>query len=659
MWDESLYSGLQSRPESSGSFVTGVQKNKDGVPIWNGESTVFEEYAEACLRYEQTVVREKRYLCGPRIASELRGPAKRVLTGRPPEWLSFEGGVRVLLSALREERGQPKVPELSALLMAYFKGTKRQKGESMSDYITRKAEAYTRAQQSMARYQQQEGRTTSTPPTSRSSLHGMLGARRPMSPTGSMRSGPGGRTASRLGEASASDVLRQQGSLGEPTMMDGPDDGQEEGGDEDQWSSQDWQNWWQGWSGNHAWQPTDWMCAWNTRGPTDTTELGRESLPEILPDFVQGWLLFIDSGLDTLERNVLHAELKGEFGVRAVELALRKHWTDGDLRRRDQEKGRHMAHVAEEDEALLGEFDMEALEAEGYSHEELEIMSAEQEKMEEGFALIQEGRRTLKEARQRQHAVKMSRQFYPVPASGSGGALLPRRDPFKPRPGDGKGGIKCLRCGGPHKVAVCPERNKGEVPQPKAQAHVAEEAATFTFYVAEDEALGAVEQDSYLTTSDVVEQGKAVIDCGATRTVGSIYALEKIMVENVRKHGRTSLQDIDFNEKPVFNFGNSSRNRCASTAQMGVPMNGQIGSLRVHALDAGTSPVLLSVQSLKHLGATIDFEAGLAVFRKVAPDRIIRLEQTEAGHFVMPLTSDVFERAVKVPQQIPSLRDLI
>ena len=211
-----------------------------------------------------------------------------------------------------------------------------------------------------------------------------------------------------------------------------------------------------------------------------------------------------------------------------------------------------MAHVAEEDEALLGEFDMEALEAEGYSHEELEIMSAEQEKMEEGFALIQEGRRTLKEARQRQHAVKMSRQFYPVPASGSGGAPFSRRDPFKPRPGDGKGGIKCLRCGGPHKVAVCPERNKGEVPQPKAQAHVAEEAATFTFYVAEDQALGAVEQDSYLTTSDVVEQGKAVIDCGATRTVGSIYALEKIMVENVRKHGRTFLQDIDFNEEPVF-----------------------------------------------------------------------------------------------------------
>jgi hypothetical protein len=45
---------------------------------------------------------------------------------------------------------------MSELLMKYFKGTKRTKGEGMSDYATRKAEAYTRAQQSMARYLQEQ-----------------------------------------------------------------------------------------------------------------------------------------------------------------------------------------------------------------------------------------------------------------------------------------------------------------------------------------------------------------------------------------------------------------------------------------------------------------------------------------------------------------------
>ena len=153
--EEAMYSGLQSRSEWTGSTLA---KNKDGVPIWAGDLSTFEEYVEACLMYEQTVVREKRYLCGPRCASELRGSARRILVGRPANWLSHSNGVRVLISALREERGHPKVPEMSELLLKYFKGSKRQRGESMHDYIMKKAEAYTRAQQSMARLQRETRR---------------------------------------------------------------------------------------------------------------------------------------------------------------------------------------------------------------------------------------------------------------------------------------------------------------------------------------------------------------------------------------------------------------------------------------------------------------------------------------------------------------------
>lgn len=118
---------------------------------------MFEEYVEACLLYEQTVAREKRYLCGPRLASELKGSARRVLIGRPADWLSNESGVRRLVAALRQERGQPKVPELSELLQKYFRGTRRARGEFMGDFILRKSEAYTRAQQSMARYMKEQG----------------------------------------------------------------------------------------------------------------------------------------------------------------------------------------------------------------------------------------------------------------------------------------------------------------------------------------------------------------------------------------------------------------------------------------------------------------------------------------------------------------------
>ena len=150
-----MYSSPPGRQESGGSLGA-IQRNRDGVPVWNGEPSILEEFTEACLRYEQTVVKEKRYLCGPRIASELRGPAKRVLLGKQADWLSFDGGVRKLIETLRQGRGQPMVPEMSELLMKYFKGTKRVKGESMGDYVTRKAEAYTRAQQSTARYLQEQ-----------------------------------------------------------------------------------------------------------------------------------------------------------------------------------------------------------------------------------------------------------------------------------------------------------------------------------------------------------------------------------------------------------------------------------------------------------------------------------------------------------------------
>lgn len=129
MCSDVWYSGQPGRLESTGG-ASSIQRNRDGVSTWSGEAVLFEEYVEACLLYEQTVAREKRYLCGPRLASELKGSARRVLIGRPADWLSNESGVRRLVAALRQERGQPKVPELSELLQKYFRGTRRARGSS-------------------------------------------------------------------------------------------------------------------------------------------------------------------------------------------------------------------------------------------------------------------------------------------------------------------------------------------------------------------------------------------------------------------------------------------------------------------------------------------------------------------------------------------------
>ena len=79
-----------------------------------------------------------------------------------------------------------------------------------------------------------------------------------------------------------------------------------------------------------------------------------------------------------------------------------------------------------------------------------------------------------------------------------------------------------------------------------------------------------------LSTSEVVAQGKAVIDGGATRTIGSVTALSQVAELNEKKRGVTGVEQVDLNERPVFGFGNSSKNRRVSTASLSVPLGGSV-----------------------------------------------------------------------------------
>ena len=643
---EAMYSSLQSRGEFSG-LDGAIPRNRDGIPIWNGEPALLDEFTEACLRYEQTIVMEKRYLCGPRIAHELRGPAKRVLIGRPADWLSYDGGVRKLIEALRAERGQPKVPEMSELLMKYFKGTRRQRGESMNDYVTRKAEAYTRAQQSMARYQKE------------------------LNPNAPPNSGSGRSTSTRNYGSHNVSTSGDDDQWDDWYDAEEHDEAEESAADHSSSTGRDatsqsqssdrWGSWWNYYGRWNGWQD-DWSRR-ATHSAADTTEWSKSSLPEIIPDFIQGWYLFVDSGLDVMERNVLQAELRGDFSVKAVEEVLRKHWGDHDLKKRDQEKGKYQANVAEiyegdEERALLGDWDPEHLESEGFSGEEIAAMAKEQEVMHEACAAIQEARRTLKDARARQHAVRTSRQFYPLRPRDSSTSASANFSGIKP--------MKCFRCGGPHKIAQCPEKPQGST-QPRSSMVTVQEEAPFVFLTENLDQQSLVvdgssdppkqgDEEVWLTTADVVRQGKAVIDGGATQSIGSVHALSQILELNEKKRGSDGLANLDMTDRPSFGFGNSSRDRCASTASLSVPMAGKESVLKVHALDCGEAPVLLSVHSLRKLGAIIDFEADLAVFRNISDRHIIRLERTTAGHQVFPLTDDAFEQSTEVAQQVPSLK---
>ena len=82
----------------------------------------------------------KRYLCGPKLVQELSGTARRFVLAKDPTWVSFPGGVQVLLDHLRQHLGLPQMSEMSDFMAKYFRNSRRHKHETMNDYITRKAE---------------------------------------------------------------------------------------------------------------------------------------------------------------------------------------------------------------------------------------------------------------------------------------------------------------------------------------------------------------------------------------------------------------------------------------------------------------------------------------------------------------------------------------
>ena len=162
-----------------------------------------------------------------------------------------------------------------------------------------------------------------------------------------------------------------------------------------------------------------------------------------------------------------------------------------------------------------------------------------------------------------------------------------------------------------------------------------------------------------LTSEEAMRQGKAILDGGATRTFGSVVALEQLMSVNQEKQGDSGLYRVDAVLRPVFGFGNSSSDRCMSTAWLKVKAGDKDGNLTIHALDRGQSPILFSIEALRSLGAVIDFQEDLVCFRNLDATRIIELERSCTGHQLLPLTDDWFHNAKQAKGPVQSLRALI
>ena len=299
-----------------------VSRNKDGVPCWDGDATSFQEYEELSLAWEQSVPVQKRYLCGPRLANELTGTARRFIIGKRPDWISFTGGVEVLMEHLRKNLGLPQLPEMSSYLNQYFRNSRRRKNETMNGYITRKMEIYARAVQSLGRVQKRFAATRATP-------------ERVAARTAWSQSGGGSEDF-----YDAQETEPPAANENEPAA-NAADEEEEDDENGQQWD--DWSGWRSGWNAwPDRWQDRwsdyePWRSSWSrTTRPASTTASWVTEAPELLPEFVQGWFLLQDSGLDTAEKNMVIAALGGDYSLSRVAQELRNQWVDDDLRRRDQ-----------------------------------------------------------------------------------------------------------------------------------------------------------------------------------------------------------------------------------------------------------------------------------------------------------------------------------
>lgn len=282
-----------------------VTRSKDGVPQWNGDASTYQEYEEQALQWEQSIPYHKRYLAGPKLVAELSGPARKHVTGKRPQWLSFNGGVQHLLEHLRECLGRPTIPELTEFLNRYFRQSRRKKFETMNTYITRKTEVYHRARQALARVQKFYGQ----------------------------RHQPRHHTWERRDSMTWSHNTWEDWQWHNPEPHSQDHAESDHPGDEEQW-----------------YEPMSEAPAsnsWHHSRRESDDEPWKLHTEELLPEFLQGWYLLMDSGLESTERNMIQTALQDDFSLQRVSRELRLQWPDEELRRHDQ-NSRHAGFWADD-----------------------------------------------------------------------------------------------------------------------------------------------------------------------------------------------------------------------------------------------------------------------------------------------------------------------
>ena len=152
---------------------------------------------------------------------------------------------------------------------------------------------------------------------------------------------------------------------------------------------------------------------------------------------------------------------------------------------------------------------------------------------------------------------------------------------------------------------------------------------------------------------DVVQDtsGFGVLDIGATETVTSLEALEKLI--HLRGQHQGEVQDIRVvagGRKP-FRFGNGE----ARTSESFILLKQHLGKktvlLGMYTLNVEKVPILIGIKTLTKLGAIIDVKGQFMVLTSVNAEVKIPLKKSVSGHLLVDLTRNWLEECQPLSQR--------
>ena len=184
---------------------------------------------------------------------------------------------------------------------------------------------------------------------------------------------------------------------------------------------------------------------------------------------------------------------------------------------------------------------------------------------------------------------------------------------------------------------------------------------------------GELQDTSYVVTSHQIDdafasgqgeaqpRGHAVIDSGATETVGSLPAIEDLMAVRYELNGVPDSFQISSTPPRRFRFGNGSIG--FSLSQMLIPQD--LGPVRVDlgvfSLDVENVPILIGIKTLRALRTVLDCHQDVAVFAALDPSTGVKLRRSPSGHLLIDLSRNwlqdsfsILSPAARIPEVPPT-----